>query len=173
MTLSTLFSTRSRLACGAFIGLALAGCASTPPPTALMARAQQQIQAAEAAQAADFAPVDLGFARKRYQSAQAAMNTQKYDLAQDMANESIADSRLAQARAKLAAVRRQIKAQRAENARLREQLLSGPATPASSAADNAAPSGLPSQIVLPQPAPPASSMPAPPASSPLPAAGAR
>lgn len=136
-----------------------------------MARVEQQIQAAQSAEAADFAPVDLGFAKKRYQQAQAAMSAKKYQLAQDMANEAVADARLARTRAELAAVRRQIRAQKTENTRLRTQLLNDSA--AAKATSGNTGSGVPSQIVLPQPkAPPAAmSTPAPPTSAPAAAGG--
>lgn len=137
----------------------LAACASVPPPVNLMQRAQQQLEAAQKAQAANYAPVDFGFARKRYQAAQAAMAAKKYDVATDMANESLADGRLAQTRAELAAVRKHIQAQQAENARLQRQLL-GQSN--QSGKTHNANGGLPGQIVLPQ-------APAAPASAPAPA----
>lgn len=167
MTLTPFPVSRARtLVCAAGLML-LAGCASTPPPTGLMTRAQQQLEAAQKAQAADYAPVDLGFAKKRFQAAQAAMAAKKYDEATDMAHESLADSRLAQTRAVLAQVRSKIQKQNAENARLSSQLLkkpgsSAPKQDASSQGDN---NGLPSQIMLPQPAAPSSSVLPPPASA--------
>lgn len=165
MTLGRIFPLHRRVLPGLAVALLLAGCASVPPPTALMARAEQQLDAARQAHAADFAPVDYGFATQRYQAAQAAVSAGKYDVATDMANESLADARLAQTRAELAAVRRQVKAQRAENTRLRQQLLKAPAA-ASTSGSTAG--GLPSQVVLPQPTYPthAASTPAPPASVP-------
>lgn len=134
----------------------LAACASVPPPTNLMQRAQQQLDAANQARASDYAPVDLTFAKQRLQSAQAAMNNRKYALARDMANESLADGRLAQTRAELAATRKQISKQNAENKRLRAQLLKK-AAPARSTTPASSNAGLPEQITLPEPAAPASS----------------
>ncbi|HEX7341261.1 MAG TPA: DUF4398 domain-containing protein [Rhodanobacteraceae bacterium] len=122
-----------------------------------MTRAQQQLAAAQAAQANDYDPVDFGFAQQRLQSAKAAMAAQKYDLASDMANESMADSRLAQTRAELAALRKQIRSARAENARLRSQLLSPPAPATPGQGHGGSNGGLPTQIILQQPATPASS----------------
>lgn len=155
---------------GALVAALLAGCASVPPPTALMAQASQQLDAARQAHAADYAPVDIGFAQKRYAEAQMAVGMKKYDLATDLANESLADGRLAQVRAELAVARRQVQAQRAENDRARTQLLEAPAAAAS--APGNANAGLPGQVILPQPkmAPP---LPAAPASAtPAPAASA-
>ncbi len=143
---------------GAASALALlAACASVPPPTGLVQRAQQQLEAARDAQADDYAPVDMTFAEQRLQAAQAAMNAGKYAQARDMANESLADGRLAQTRAELAVARKEIKARSAENKRLRQQLLAppesaAPARPAPPASNN---SGLPEEIMLPQPQEPA------------------
>lgn len=137
--------------------LFLAGCASVPPPTDLMQRAQQQLQGARDAHAEDYAPVDLTFAEQRFKSAQAAMQAKKYALARDMAEESRADAHLARVRADLAVARKEIKTRNAENQRLRQQLLepakSAPAKPAAAASRNA---GLPDEIMLPQPQEPAS-----------------
>lgn len=152
MTPKPVLSPRARTLSGAAALLLLAGCASTPPPTGLMTRAQQQLAAAQKAQAADYDPVDLGFAKKRYQAAQAAMANKKYDQAIAMANESIADARLARTRAELHKVHNRIRKQKAENARLRAQLLNKPAT-AKPAPEHDNNGGLPSQIVLPQPQP--------------------
>ncbi len=158
MTSTRAFPRLPRLLPAATALLLLSACASVPPPTGLMQRAQQQLDAARQAHAADYAPVDLTFAEQRYQSAQAAMNAEKYALARDMANESLADGRLAQVRAELAAVRKQVRQQSAENKRLRAQLLKpSPGTAPAPAPGSSSNAGLPEQIVLPQPASPASS----------------
>src|SRR5699024_3964600 len=104
------------------------------------------------AQASDYAPVDLGFAKQRFQSAQAAMSAKKYSLAQDLAQESLADGRLAQTRAELAALRKKIRRQSAQNARLRAQFQNGGGAPASgsSAGGGVDNGGLPAQVTLPQ-----------------------
>lgn len=133
--------------------LLLGACASVPPPTDLMARAQQQLDIAQKAQASDYAPVDLGFAKQRFQSAQVAMSAKKYAQARDLAEESLADGRLAQTRAELAVLRKRIRQQSAQNARLRAQFQSGGASaPASGSSAGQGPdnSGLPAEVTLPQ-----------------------
>lgn len=136
----------------------LASCASIPPPTSTMSRAQSSLQAAQKAGAGDADPVDLEFARGKYQQAQTALGNGKNALAADLANESIADSQLALTKARLATLRGQISAQTKENTRLRKQLLER-AAKARPAAVPQAPSSsdvqeLP-QTVLPAPASPA------------------
>lgn len=145
----------------------LAACASIPPPNATMSRAQASIQAAEKAGAADADPVDLDFARGKYAQAQTAMTARKYGLASNLAEESLADSRLARTKARLATMRTRIQAQTRENARLRKQLLEQPAAAAAPSQAPAAPAAheLP-ETVLPMPSVP-SSAPAPASSSPV------
>jgi predicted S18 family serine protease len=164
MQTTTRISSLARASGVAVALLGLAACASMPPPTGLMQRAQQQLDAARNARAGDYAPVDLQFATQRFQSAQNKMNDNDYAAARDLANESLADGRLAQTRAELAATRKKIVNQRAKNTRLRNQLLN-PAK-ASSGSSN----GLPEEITLPQPS---SGAPAPATSSGHPSSGDR
>lgn len=103
------------------LALALAGCASVPPPNDSMNLAQAQLQTARDAGAADYAPVDLGFAQDKFQQAQAAMAERKYADAANLAEESRADAELAQAKARLGAARAQIQRKVQENTRLRQQ----------------------------------------------------
>ncbi len=148
-------------------GLVIGGCASVPPPDNAMNLAQGQLQAASDAQAADYAPVDLGFAQDKFQQAQAAMAQRRYADAAKWAEESRADAELARAKARLAAAREQIQGKLAENTRLRQQGEQAsppdslPPAPSPPAADG-------DQGVLPEqpqdmPAPAASQLSAPPA----------
>ncbi len=73
-----------------------------------MNMAQTQLQMARDAGAADYAPVDLGFAQDKFQQAQGAMAERKYADAASLAEESRADAELAQAKARLGAARAQI-----------------------------------------------------------------
>jgi hypothetical protein len=102
--------------------LALAGCASVPPPDGAMNQAQAQLQAARDAGAADYAPVDLGFAQNKFQMAQTAMASHKFEDALNLAEEARADAELARAKARLGNARAQIQAKVEENTRLREQI---------------------------------------------------
>jgi len=130
--------------------LAVAGCASVPPPNDSMNLAQNQLQMARDAGAADYAPVDLGFAQDKFQQAQAAMAERKYADAANLAEESRADAELAQAKARLGAARAQIQSKVQENTRLRQQ---GEQAAAAAQAPQPAP--------LPSGAPPTGDMPAP------------
>lgn len=103
------------------VALALGGCASVPPPDAAMNQAQMQLQAARDAGAADYDPVDLGFAQDKFQQAQVAMSDRKYAQAADLADESRADAMLARTKSQLAAVRAQIQSKVEDNNQLRSQ----------------------------------------------------
>jgi hypothetical protein len=141
--------------------LALAGCASVPPPDASMNQAQALLQSARDAGAADYDPVDLGFAQAKFQQAQAAMAARKYADAANLAEEARADAELARTRAQLGSARAQVQAKVDENTRLRQQMEQAPAQPASApapAAGSSAPSTLedmpaPSASVLSAPLP--------------------
>lgn len=101
--------------------LVLGGCASVPPPDAAMSQAQAGLQAARQAGAADYDPVDLGFAQDKFQQAQAAMANRKYAQAADLAAESSADATLARTKAQLGAARAQIQLKVQANTSLRAQ----------------------------------------------------
>lgn len=102
--------------------IALAGCASVPPPDGAMNMAQNRLQAARDADAADYAPVDLGFAQNKFQQAQSAMATSDYAIASNLADESSADAELARAKARLGSARAKIKTKTQDNARLRQRM---------------------------------------------------
>jgi hypothetical protein len=113
---------RMRAAAAALaLSLAVAGCATAPPPNDAMNLAQYQLQAARDAGAADYAPVDLGFAQDKFQQAQAAMEARKYADAANLAEESGADAELARVKARLGAARADMQSKLQENTRLRNE----------------------------------------------------
>ena len=115
------FSDRFRTSAAAVaLAVALGGCASVPPPNDSMNLAQNMLQAARDAGAADYAPVDLGFAQDKFQQAQAAMADRKFADAASLSEESNADAELARAKARLGAARAQMQSKLQENARLRQ-----------------------------------------------------
>lgn len=169
------FPAIGRLGAGltAVTALALASCASVPPPDGAMNMAQTHLQAARDADASDYAPVDLGFAQDKFQQAQTAMAQRDYAAAGQLATEAQADADLARAKARLAAVRAKINTQLAENSRLRRQVEqahpdlpppafggSGAAAAASAPASPAAASA-PTPGFAPVPAAPSGAAPAP------------
>jgi len=159
---------RLRVATSAvLLGLLLVACATVPPPDDSMNLAQTQLQAARDAGAADYAPVDLGFAQDKFQQAQAAMAERKYAVAADLSQESRADAELARAKAQLGAARAQIVDKMQANDRLRrEGEQAEAAAQQAAAAQPAAASSSTEPVTTDMPAPDASVL-----SAPAPAAG--
>jgi hypothetical protein len=141
------------------LAVGLAGCASVPPPDDSMNRAQSQLQAARDAGAADYAPVDLGFAQDKFQQAQGAMMARKYADASTLADESRADAELAQAKARLAAARSQIQSKVQQNDQLRAEGQQAASQPESAPPASGLPPAAPTQDM---PAPDSSVLDAPP-----------
>jgi PBP1b-binding outer membrane lipoprotein LpoB len=103
---------RALLATGVLTTLLLAGCASTPPPTAQLQAAQQAIASAERTEAGRFAAAELGSARSKLASADQAVAEKRMIAAAQLADESRADAELASAKtsyAKAAAVNEDMK----------------------------------------------------------------
>lgn len=147
-----------RRAAGLTLGavLVLAGCASMPPPDAAMNQAQAQLQAARDAGAADYAPVDLGFAQTKFQMAQTAMASRHFEDAANLAEEARADAELARAKARLGSARAKIQSKVDENTRLRQQI-EQPAEAASAPV----PASIAPAVIEDMPAPSASVLSAP------------
>ena len=80
--------------------LALAACASTPPPKEQLAVANSAVDQA-ASNAAD-APVELAAARDKLTRANAAMAAKDFVAARQLADQAAADAALAQAKARSA-----------------------------------------------------------------------
>jgi hypothetical protein len=89
---------RLRGATGIAAVLALAACASAPPPTASLQAAQQAIVTAEQANAGRYAAGELGEARAELTSANAAVSDQHMIMAERLANESRTEAQLAYAK---------------------------------------------------------------------------
>ena len=90
---------RLRIAAGLAGALLIAGCASTPPaPTAQLQAAQQAIANAERTDAGRYAAVELGEARTKLASADAAVREEKMEAAARWADESRASAELATAK---------------------------------------------------------------------------
>jgi hypothetical protein len=105
------------------IGLLLGGCASTPPPVGMLGDAERAVAAAQAARADDYAPVELGMAQEQLADARLAMQEGDYAVARGQAEQAEVNAALAAARSRAAAGRAAVQAQSEENQRLRRELL--------------------------------------------------
>lgn len=104
------------------LALALAGCASLPPPTAELSAAQQAVARADAADAQQYAPQDLDRARTALSRAQSEMAAGKDRDARALAGLSEASADLASARSARAVAESTLAQRRAEVASLRQRL---------------------------------------------------
>ncbi len=141
----TIFHNRSRAVLLAGLLLALAGCASAPPPTDAMTQAQAMIESARSAQASIYAPLDLGAAEARYAQAQQQLAGKHYDQAARLAGEAAASAELARARAHLGQLKLQVQQQTRDNEQLAGRLL-GTAAPALPGSVPAPPPGAGAQL---------------------------
>lgn len=78
----------------------VAACSSTPAPVGEISAAQTAVTAAEQADAAQHAPAELDRARDKLTRAQAAMQDDDNEDARRLAEQSLVDARLAEARAR-------------------------------------------------------------------------
>ncbi len=79
--------------------LSLSGCASTPEPVAEIATARAAVSAVEDVDVQRLAPVQLDRAKTKLARAEEALDDRNYDEARRLAEESLADARLARAQA--------------------------------------------------------------------------
>lgn len=79
------------------LAIALAGCASTPKPIAVIAGAEAAVQSAQSDDASQFAPIAMDRAEEKLRRANDAMNRKDYAEARRLADEARADAEFAQA----------------------------------------------------------------------------
>ncbi len=103
----------------------LCGFGSTSPNTADMEEAMRSLDAARSAGAATYAPLELGFASERMEQAQLALAAKDKAAVQRITEEVIVTAELAVAKVHLAKAREQMEQKTQENAKLRNDLLSG------------------------------------------------
>ncbi|MBW8810382.1 DUF4398 domain-containing protein [Lysobacter capsici] len=109
----------------AVLASALAGCASTPPPTGELSAAQQAVMRADDADADQYAPQDLNAARSALSAAQGALSQGKDEDARRLALTATAEADLALARSREAKTGAELNQRRAEIAELRRRLQTG------------------------------------------------
>ncbi len=101
----------------------LAGCASTPPPTAELGAANAAITVAATPDSQRYAADELAAARNQLTAAQAAMAKQDYPQAQQLAARAQADADLARAKGRALGAQSAVAAKTEDNATLRHRLL--------------------------------------------------
>lgn len=102
--------------------LALAGCASTPPPTEQLAVTNAAIAQAVGAGSPELAPVEMAMARDKMARAQQAMVAKNHDMALTLAQQAQLDAQLAEAKAESAKARKSAVALQEASRALREEM---------------------------------------------------
>jgi hypothetical protein len=99
-----------------------AACGPTRPPPDLLGAAQNHLNAARAASAKTYAPLELRFAEERLDLARAAMADGDYKKATELADESAVNSELAATKAKLGKLRETVETLKQQNAEIERSL---------------------------------------------------
>jgi hypothetical protein len=84
------------LLCGA---LGVSACAPAQPPTMALSQAEAAVEQARESKASLYAPTELRLARENLDSARLALNAGEYERARRLAEQALADARIAEARA--------------------------------------------------------------------------
>ena len=110
--------------------LALAACASTPPPTEQLAVSSAAVANAVGAGATELAPVEMKSARDKLDRAKLAMDSKDYGSALTLAQEAQVDAGVAQAKAQSVKARKAAETVREDSRALSEEMdRKKPATP--------------------------------------------
>jgi hypothetical protein len=101
----------------------LAACASAPAPTLELGRARDAVTRAQAAGAADLAPVDYRMAREGLDSGRALIEQREHTAARNALQKAEVRADLAAAKSNAARLRGEVQAKETDNANLRRELL--------------------------------------------------
>lgn len=102
--------------------LALAACASSPPPDGFLDDADAAALRAAGMGALEYAPLELRYAREKLAEARSAMDDRDFERAGRLAAQSQVNSELAVAKTIAAQAREASRAKADENQRLRDEL---------------------------------------------------
>lgn len=103
--------------------LTLAACATTPPDPRLLENAETAVLQAEQAGAAEYAPLELRFARERLESARTQMQAGRTAETRRLADEAEIEAQLALARTRAAQTRADLAQRQRALERLRSDLV--------------------------------------------------
>lgn len=102
-----------------------AGCASTSPPTSQLATAQQALNAADTADSARYAPVELRKAREKMLQAEQANVAEEHERARYLAEQAEWDARVAERKARAEKARQVLEEAERGTQELREETMRG------------------------------------------------
>jgi hypothetical protein len=81
--------------------LGVSACATAQPPVASLSRAELAVRQASESNASQYAPIELQSAKEKLGEARLALDTYEYERAHRLAEQALADARLAEARAEV------------------------------------------------------------------------
>jgi Domain of unknown function (DUF4398) len=102
------FASRRVLRCAAVLAapvIVLSACATTPPPKESLTAASFALEKAEQAGGDRYAPLEVHVARERLSQAESSMTREEYESARGLAEESLVNAQLAEAKAEAASAR--------------------------------------------------------------------
>ena len=112
-----------RITLGILLGLAVAGCATIPPDPGMLDDARDAIAQAEDADASEYAPLELRFARERLEKAEQALVDGDGDEVRRLADEAEIEALLALARTQAALTRADLTQRQRELEQLKADLV--------------------------------------------------
>jgi hypothetical protein len=111
-----------RLLAGASVIVLMAACATTPPDPALLENAREAIAQAESANAEEYAPIELRYARERLDAAERALEMDQPEEVRRLAEQSEVEAQLALARTRAALARAELQREQRELEQVRSDL---------------------------------------------------
>ncbi len=100
------------------LGFLLAACGPARPPPDVTGQAERDLAKAREAGAATFAPMELRFAEEKLDAAHAAMQEREFEDAALLADESAANSELAETKARIGKTREAVTELKRKNAEI-------------------------------------------------------
>lgn len=112
-----------RLLAPAVLLTLITACATTPPDPRLLDNAREAIAKAESAEAEQYAPLELRFARERLTAAEQALGNEREDEARRLAEQAELEAQLALARTRAALARAELQTKQRELEQIRNDLV--------------------------------------------------
>lgn len=113
----------TRLLAGTALLALVAACATTPPDPSMLDNARDAIAQAEGANAGEYAPIELRYARERLQQAGQALENDRPDDARRLAEQAEIEAQLALARTRAALARAELQRKQEQLEQVRADLV--------------------------------------------------
>lgn len=101
--------------------LGISACVTAQPPVASLSRAELAVRQASESNASQYAPMELQPAREKLDEARLALSSREYERAHRLAEQALADARLAEARAETESTRQTARDLRLSSGTLRDE----------------------------------------------------